>query len=162
MANKQYVTIKPQGFTLVELSIVIVIIGFLIAGVSTGQSLIKQAQVNAVINDLIEFKTATNSFTTRFGAVAGDFEHGYSYWGAVGNCTNTYVNDSPYDGCNGNGDENLGPGTFNRENLLIFKHLNLVGVLEGNYSGTTDDNNEARIGIDVPAGPMPNSAYYAT
>lgn len=36
-------TQKLSGFTLLELSIVIVIIGLIVAGISAGQSLVKQA-----------------------------------------------------------------------------------------------------------------------
>lgn len=52
MSNKvglKFAKSARLGFTLVELSIVIIIIGFLIAGVSAGSSLIKQAETNAVI-----------------------------------------------------------------------------------------------------------------
>lgn len=150
-----------QGFTLIELSIVIIIIGLLIAGVSAGRSLVNQTQLYSIIKDFTKIKVATAEFKSRFNAVAGDFKDGYSYWGTVGNCTNTYVNNSPHDGCNGNGDGNLGPNNDNYENRLMFKHLNLAGILDGKYSGT-DDNGHFRLGIDVPKGPLQNSGYYAT
>jgi len=41
-----------SGFTLVELSIVIVIIGFLVAGIAAGSNMVKQAQLRSVITDM--------------------------------------------------------------------------------------------------------------
>ena len=49
-----------KGFSLVELSIVLIIIGLLIAGVSSGSKLIKQARINSLINELNELKNSFN------------------------------------------------------------------------------------------------------
>ena len=57
---------RTQGFTLVELSIVIIIIGFLISGISAGQSLIQQAKLNSVITEFMEFDTALQAFKIRY------------------------------------------------------------------------------------------------
>ena len=65
-------SIYKQGFTLVELSIVIIIIGFLIAGVSAGISLIKTTQLNSGITDYQQFQLAYTSFVDRYKAVSGD------------------------------------------------------------------------------------------
>ena len=43
--------LKQQGFTLVEIAIVLVIIGLLLGGILKGQEMIVQARIKNVIND---------------------------------------------------------------------------------------------------------------
>ena len=154
---------NKKGFTLVELSIVIIIIGFLIAGVSSGQSLIKQAQLNTVINDFVKFKTGIVGFTSRYDFPPGDFPYAYQYWGSVDGCTNTDANVVPHNGCNGNGDGNLGYNNVSQNvyegGFLMWKHLQLAGFLAGNYSGLYPAGT-AEPGIDLPAGALNDSGYY--
>jgi prepilin-type N-terminal cleavage/methylation domain-containing protein len=45
-----------KGFTLVELAIVLVIIGFLVSGIIAGQELINQAKINKAISKLNSYK----------------------------------------------------------------------------------------------------------
>ena len=61
-----------NGFTLVELSIVLVIIGLLIGGILVGQSLIESAKINAQIKQLQQFDIATNNFKTKFKCLPAD------------------------------------------------------------------------------------------
>ena len=93
MTNKY--TTRTEGFTLVELSIVIIIIGFLIAGIAAGTSLVKQAALNSVVTDMNGFQAAYNTFVIRYRAVPGDMVNG-----------STYFPDCAITGsrCNGNGD----------------------------------------------------------
>ena len=51
-----------SGFTLIELSIVIVIIGLIVAGVVGGQVLVKQAKLKGVVSDVEKYRTALNAF----------------------------------------------------------------------------------------------------
>ena len=64
---------KLAGFTLVELSIVLVIIGLIVGSVLAGQSLIRSAQLRSQITQLNQFSAAVNTFYTKFEALAGDW-----------------------------------------------------------------------------------------
>jgi len=43
---------KNKGFTLIELSIVLVIVGLIVAGVMAGQSIIRSAKLRSVITEV--------------------------------------------------------------------------------------------------------------
>ena len=51
-----------KAFSLIELSIVLIIIGLLVAGITGGQSLIESAKVRKVINEINSWKQAVYSF----------------------------------------------------------------------------------------------------
>jgi prepilin-type N-terminal cleavage/methylation domain-containing protein len=63
---------KTQGFTLIELSIVLVIIGLIVGGILVGQSLINAAAVRATITQVEKFNTAANTFREKYGYLPGD------------------------------------------------------------------------------------------
>jgi prepilin-type N-terminal cleavage/methylation domain-containing protein len=65
---------KKNGFTLIELSIVLVIIGLIVGGVLVGQNLISAAAVRAQISQIEKFNTATNTFYGKFRALPGDMD----------------------------------------------------------------------------------------
>ena len=52
-----------KGFTLVELTIVMVIVGLIIAGIAGGKSLIDQARLRSVISEMDEYNTAYMNIT---------------------------------------------------------------------------------------------------
>jgi len=61
-----------HGFTLIELSIVLVIIGLIVGGVLVGQNLIAAGEVRATITQVEKYNTATNTFRGKFGYLPGD------------------------------------------------------------------------------------------
>jgi prepilin-type N-terminal cleavage/methylation domain-containing protein len=63
---------SSAGFTLVELAIVMIIIGLLIAGVLKGQALIANAQVTATVAQVKAIEAATTTFRDTYAALPGD------------------------------------------------------------------------------------------
>jgi prepilin-type N-terminal cleavage/methylation domain-containing protein len=63
---------KEQAFTLIELSIVLVIIGLIVGGVLVGQDLIRAAEVRATISQIEKYNTAVNTFRTKYNSLPGD------------------------------------------------------------------------------------------
>ena len=60
-----------KGFSLIELSIVLIIMGLLIAGVTGGASLVKSAKLRAAVTELMNYRAAFNTYYAQFGKVPG-------------------------------------------------------------------------------------------
>ena len=63
---------QRSGFTLVELSIVLVIIGLLIGGILAAQSMISTAKINAQVRQIGQFDAAVMNFKTLYNYLPGD------------------------------------------------------------------------------------------
>ena len=63
---------KEQGFTLIELAIVLVIIGLLLGGVLKGQELINSAKVKNMASDFRNVQVQIYSYQDKFRALPGD------------------------------------------------------------------------------------------
>lgn len=132
--------IYDGGFSLVELSIVLVILGLLTGGILGGQSLIKAAELRAVTTELDAFQTATNTFRQKYFALPGDMRNAHRFWdllpGATeaGSCPTVGSQDART--CNGDGDGVVrffgGGGAESRH---VWKHLANAGLINGNFSG---------------------------
>ncbi|SIN70750.1 prepilin-type N-terminal cleavage/methylation domain-containing protein [Sulfurivirga caldicuralii] len=84
---------KEQGFTLVEVAIVLVIIGLLLGGVLKGQELMKSAKVKGEAQLLQSYQTAYFGFIDRYGAMPGDMNSGIpANWNITGGNGNGTIN----------------------------------------------------------------------
>jgi len=109
-----------RGFTLVELSIVLVIIGLVTAGVLVGQDLIKTAEIRRVISKVESYETAVEAFKLKYNCLPGDCVNALDYNLGDSNCPDpyNYVLGDPitHPGCNGNGDGYLGKAAVTATN----------------------------------------------
>ena len=129
-----------SGFSLVELSIVLVILGLLVGGILTGQHLIRAAEIRAQMNQIEQFQTATLTFRDKYLALPGDLPNA----SAFGFGTSAALH-------NGNGDGTLDNATYAymttvysyhnyfKESANFFLHLAESGMAEGSFVGFTGD-----------------------
>lgn len=89
---------NTRGFTLVEISIVMIIIGLLIGGTFGGMKLIESSQLSKTVRDLKAMETSALSFKDAFGGLPGDLRNPAA---RLPNCT-----DAPC-ATGGNGDRTL-------------------------------------------------------
>jgi prepilin-type N-terminal cleavage/methylation domain-containing protein len=61
------------GFTLIELSIVLVIIGLIVGGIMVGRDLIEAARIRNQVKQLETISSALSTFKLKYNAIPGDF-----------------------------------------------------------------------------------------
>jgi prepilin-type N-terminal cleavage/methylation domain-containing protein len=147
--------IIKSGFTLVELSIVLVVIGLIIGGVLVGRDLIRAAEIRSVISDVERFTTAAKTFRAKFNCLPGD-------------CADASAQGLGADG-NGNGSIDEGwcastPDTStagNVELFLFWQHLAGAQLIPGSFTGQPgpSDALEAIVKVNVPPSKMTNGGY---
>jgi prepilin-type N-terminal cleavage/methylation domain-containing protein len=89
---------KKSAFSLIELSIVLIIIGLLIAGITGGASLIKSSELRSIMGEARGYAVAVNSFFTQYDQYPGDASDNVgSSSSKVGDRDNKieFVNDNP-------------------------------------------------------------------
>lgn len=132
-----------MGFSLVELSIVLVILGLLTGGILAGQNLIKAAELRSVTTEFNQWQVALNTFQQKYFALPGDMPNASQFWGAAAtNGVGTTCSDVVSTGlptCNGNGDgiiEITEEGVWTNGYLRAWQHMANAGLITGQYAGT--------------------------
>jgi prepilin-type N-terminal cleavage/methylation domain-containing protein len=162
---------RNNGFTLLELSIVLVIIGLLVGGVLAGKNLIESAKVTNTISEVAKIKQAVLAFRTQYKELPGDMPRAADIWGpadGVGadgqgaDCRDTVSTNKTT--CNGDGNGQIArlatmSGTSSHEKLRAWQHLVNAGLLEGSYTGTANADGDIEGGVNVPAAPLTGVIY---
>lgn len=157
---------KSDGFSLVELSIVLVILGLLTGGILSGQSLIRAAELRSITTEFQNYQTAIATFRDRYMALAGDMPNATKFWGKDNAaCASHDGTAQPNGTCNGNGDGQFTAGSSGNqttEMFQIWKHLALAGLIEGTYTGLSGTGwADAIIGQNVPASRLSSAGWSA-
>lgn len=147
-----------RGLSLVEISVVLVIIGLIVAAIS-GSSKIKQAsELRSVITDIEQFRAAIEGFDAKYRDLPGDMPDAHSYWdnGSNGICGTAAQ-------CNGDGNGSIDLSTTanDNESYRAWQHLELGGFVDGGYTGLGGgDGDQADPGVNAPATKRPGGAYH--
>jgi len=115
---------RNKGFTLIELSIVLIIISLIVGGIVSGKSLIRASEIKSVISEINSYETAFRTFEDQYEYAPGDLPNAKDYW------PDPLCLDSGTQLCNGNGDRMLTNETFR-----AWQHLELAEMVEGAFTG---------------------------
>jgi prepilin-type N-terminal cleavage/methylation domain-containing protein len=120
----QHSSTQQNGFSLVELSVVLVILGLLVGGILSGQSLIRASELRAVITEFQRYATATGTFRDKYLGLPGDISDANDIWTTAS-------------GGNGNTQVEGTTTASTNETGLYWQHLALAGMIEGAYTPTS-------------------------
>ncbi|RYE13611.1 MAG: prepilin-type N-terminal cleavage/methylation domain-containing protein [Rickettsiales bacterium] len=141
--NQQLLQMKKQAFTLIELSISLIIITMLISVIVTGSSIIQNAKNRQVISEYNFYRAAISNFRLQYNQFPGDFSDAYNYW--PNDCSNTNCNG------NGNGIIEYNGNNNDDESLRAWQHLALSEFISGSYPGTRTVTNQNEVGNNIPS-----------
>jgi len=132
--------IKKSGFTLIELSIVLVIIGLVTGSILVGLDLITAASVRAELSQIEKFQAATNTFRGKYGYLPGDIpdptaqQYGFPVRGTnigEGDGNGTLIGGQADGPCS---DQMQAGG----ETGLFWVDLSTAGLIEGKFTSATN------------------------
>lgn len=118
-------TRDSRGFSLVELSIVLVILGLLTGGILAGQSLIRAAELRSTNTEFQRYTTAMSAFRDKYFALPGDFSKASDFgWGAINGDADGVIENTASAGTN--------------EISTFWIHLANAGLTEGSYTNVAN------------------------
>lgn len=128
-------TTNNSGFSLLELSIVLIIIGILIIGVIRGYSLITASRIITLTNELTQYAFAAEQFSAKYGNLPGIIDNPQKILGPT---AKSKIDDDKID----TNAINESASITNAESINFFNHLYLSGLLgesSAPFVGTNED-----------------------
>jgi len=124
--------LRTQGFTLIELSIVLVIIGLIVGGVLVGRDLIEAAKIRSAVSQVEKYNAAANTFRSKYNGIPGDVKNGATFF-AITDCGSSPAGVGCGDG-NGIIEPSTDTGGFSGESVVFWGMLTAAKL-------TTDETN---------------------
>ena len=115
---------EEKGFTVIEIAVVLVIIGLILASVYKVSEVIKNAHIRNLVNQVDTINQAISNYQSKYRALPGDDDQATVHLGAAT--------------VNGNGDGRINVAGAVQEYLRANQHLALAGFIPGSYDGTAN------------------------
>lgn len=122
---------NKNGFTLTEMSIVLIVIAGIMGAISTAEGVRTQYKIRSIINDFNYYSGAIRTFQAIYGYLPGDFKKAGLLWSLP--ATNNCPNSAQPAGCNGFGNRTISQ-MFGAGAIRCWQHLALAGLIAGNYN----------------------------
>jgi len=129
-------SVRQGGFSLIELSIVLVIIALIVAGIFSGQYLIRSAEIKSTIADLKHYSASFRTFVDHYEGKPGDMSNATRYWPTSTNGDGNGVIDAT-------------------EATVVWSQLSLADMVEGSYVV-----GNSQIGVHLPGAKITGAGYY--
>lgn len=154
-------SVPQAGFTLLEMSIVLTVIGLIAGSIIVVRDLIRNSEVQSVINDEDRYKNAIQLFKEKYNYLPGDMPTATNFWGAEASCPTAYSAGEAVPKtmtCNGDGNGMI--DTF-PEAMRAWQQLANAGFIQGSYSGIQGNANANSLGVgtDIPASKVPGCGW---
>ena len=145
---------KKSAFSLIELSIVLIIIGLLIAGITGGASLIKSSELRAVMGEARGYAVAVNAFYTQYNGLPGDFATAVGAVAYVGN------GNSKIEYCDVSGNCTTAASPFTgSESTVAWQQLKYAGAIDNAPTAIAASTASHTAGINNPASKIKASGW---
>jgi len=162
---------RVKAFTLIELSIVLVVIGLLAGGILVGRDLIAASAIRAQISQIQRYQQAVNAFKGKFGYLPGDIPDPVASQYGFSPRNSSYGNGGQGDGnaillgcCQGPYCSGIYEGCG--ENVMFWVDLSVAGLIGERFNTATTGTNpgdisSTMIGLYFPAARIgsENSVY---
>lgn len=158
---KKTFSAKKSAFSLIELSIVLIIIGLLIAGITGGASLIKSSELRSVMGEARGYAVAVNGFYSQYNYLPGDYATPVG--GAVASSTSTPASTgSSASGQNGRIEYSTASvPTYLSESVAAWDQLRKTGTIDATTSIVLAAVTTAQVpGVHMPASKIKASGWH--
>ncbi len=138
---------KKSAFSLIELSIVLIVIGLLIAGITGGASLIKSSELRSVMGEARGYAVAVNAFYSQFNALPGDYGTAVAVSDVVGD---------------GNSQIDHISATNVAEGSQAWLDLKTIGAIDSNLTvvvGASGSTPAQAVNVNIPASKVKSSGW---
>ncbi len=155
-----------QGFTLLEIAIVLVVIAITTGGIIYARDMLRNSELRSAISESEYYIRALNTFKDKYGELPGDFSTATSTWEAAhadqATCITTITDIKKT--CNGDGSGMIADqteATAYHEQFHAWQHLRLAGMIESEVTPISSPGEAQRktVGYNIPSSKLSSAGW---